>query len=216
MTKTIIPFPTRHLPMDHAEQTSTNPEDGIMIPVPDDLPSDLPEAEFAAAMAAIVVAAGAILSIAHKLVKQGWSHQCTAKNARNATCPPDDPDATAWSVDGAIWLAAKKWREEVNDQLCQSTQDEQGHQKGAALHRHHSGPRCPMEILALETVLEAVGLPFNHNCRETVGMWNRSPERRAHDANHALGKARASLKDKSALALRMLQTENPQTPAEHC
>ena len=214
MTKTIIPFPTRHLPTDHAEQTSTNLDDGIMIPVPDYLPSDMPEAEFAAAMAAIVIAAGAILSIAHKLVKHGWSHQCTAKNARNETCPPDDPDATAWSVDGAVWLAAKQWRDEVKRQNGGADQGDQAIQKGAALHRHHSGPRCPMEIMALETVLQTVGLPVNHNCRETVGMWNRSPERRAHDANHALGKARASLKDKSALALRMLQTENPQTPAE--
>ena len=208
MAKRIIQFPTRHAPMDDAEQTSTNPDDGVMIPVPDDLHSDMPGAEFDAAMAASVVAAGAILSIAHGLVKRGWSHHCTAKNARNGTCPPDDPDATAWSVDGAIWLAAKQWRDEVKRQNGGADQGEQPLQKGGALHRHHSGPRCPEEILALETVLEAVGLPVNHNCRETVGMWNRSPEREAYDASKALDKARESLKKKTDIALSVLQPDS--------
>ena len=168
---------------------------------------ETPDMKTAKAVAATVIAAGAILAIAHGLVNDGWSHRCMARNARNQACPPDDPEAIAWSVDGAIWLAAKKWRDEVNSQQGRATQAEHSPQKGSALHRHHSGPRCPEEIMALETVLEAVGLPATHNCRETVGMWNRSRERRAHDANHALSKARASLKEKSALALSVLQAE---------
>ena len=209
MSSTILPFPARHTKRSRTEQTMTSLDAKTRTPARHGDPGpETPDTKTAKAAAAIVVAAGAILAIAHSLVKEGWSHRCMATNARNQACPADDPEATAWSIDGAIWLAAKKWRDEVNDQHGRATQDEQAPQKGGALHRHHSGPRCPMEIMALETVLQTVGLPITHNCRETVGMWNRSPERRAHDAQHALGKARASLKNKSALALGVLQTEN--------
>ena len=136
---------------------------------------ETPDMKTAKAVAATVIAASTILAIAHSLVKDGWSHRCMAKNARNQACPPDDPEATAWSVDGAIWLAAKKWRDEVNDQHDRATRDEQAPQKGGALHRHHSGPRCPMEIMALETVLQTVGLPITHNCRKTWACGTGAP-----------------------------------------
>ena len=147
-----------------------------------------------------LTAASLIVKIATGLVNDGWAHRCSARNHQNQACSPDDPEAVAWSADAAISLAATAIREQItNEHLTKTDRSAAPVGRTTAkvtkgLHVHHTGPQHADEILALKSVLETVELQTGANPRETLGMWNRSKERRKHEITDALTRSYSTLK----------------------